>query len=85
MISRARPMNRDECLQRWREQYRARRAAETNQQTDKGLARRREYDRSRRAALSREQRHTINDVRRVQRQATPPIVPNIDLKNCTTE
>jgi len=43
---------------------------ETNQQRDERLARRREYDRSRRAALSREQRRTINDVRRAQTQAT---------------
>jgi len=80
-------MGRDECLRRRREQYRARRAAETPQQSDERRARRREYARARRAALSGEERRVINDARRAHRQATavPPVVNSIELRNCAID
>ena len=59
---------REERLQRWREQYRARRNRESKEERQARLARRREYDRCRYAAMTTE--HWRNLTQRRRERAT---------------
>ena len=77
-------MNRQDRLQRRRELYRRRMAAETPQERESRLARRRDRDRARRASLSREQRQCVLQERReryLRQHQQAPVELRIDDEN----